>query len=232
MRKILFLSLCFCLCSVPVWAASLNFSDGVNHGNLGSSLAPNADLTITAKSKLLLTDDPLFVTDKAGTVYWGDLGNLGTGERHVFGLGVQNAAKAGSKGISGGGPDANEALVFTFNSPGLIAQSVKLTLVGLNDSGKSADATNLFLEFSPVLSPSDKVYTAISFDTPTYVLDFSTLAGIAGNTFGSFAVVCTDGHFGVGGIEYSSVPVPPSLLLLGSGLVSLGLLRIRRKRPQ
>jgi hypothetical protein len=231
MRKILFLTLCLCLCSMPVWANSVNWSDGIVHGNMGASLV-YADFTVTAKTGLLLTDDPLFIANKAGTIYWGDLGSLNSTVAHVYGLGVQNATPGGSKGISGGGGDANEALVFAFNSPGVDASSVKLTLVGLNDTGRDADGINLFLEFTPVDNPSDKVFTTISFTTPTYTVDFSTLAGVMGNTFGSFAVECTDGHFGVGKIEYctSTVPVPPTAILLGSGLLGLGFRAWRRKK--
>ncbi len=57
--------------------------------------------------------------------------------------------------ISGGGGDANEALIFTFaNPPGVNVNNVKLELIGLNystdmngDPTDKADVIDLFLEF-------------------------------------------------------------------------------------
>ena len=239
------------LYSVPVWAetVTLDFTQGLS-SNLGFSYAPDAYLTITAKSGLALGDDPLvvaFVADHVGTVYKGVLGNLGVAGKEVSfsGLGVQNAggtdrhgkptAPGGSKGISGDGGDQNEALIFTFaDPPGVVASSVKLNLVGLNTLGKAPDSIGLYLEFIPKESPSDKILTSISFTTPTCLLDFGGLAGVAGHTFGSFAVVATTGHFGVAKIEYAPVPptlvpLPTSVLLIGSGLVRLAAYS-RRKR--
>ena len=243
------------LYSVPVWAetVTLDFTQGLS-SNLGFSYAPDAYLTITAKSGLALGDDPLvvaFVADHVGTVYKGVLGNLGVAGKEVSfsGLGVQNAggtdrhgkptAPGGSKGISGDGGDQNEALIFTFaDPPGVVASSVKLNLVGLNTLGKAPDSIGLYLEFIPKESPSDTILTSISFFTtpitPICLLDFGVLDGVAGYTFGSFAVVATTGHFGIAGIEYatathSHVPLPASVLLIGSGLMRLAAYS-RRKR--
>ena len=229
------------LYSVPVWGVTvtLDFTQG-SSSNLGLSYAPDAYLTITARSGLALADDPLFVADHVGTVYKGVLGNLGVPGKEVSysGLGVQDAggtdrhgnptAPSGSKGISGDGGNQNEALIFAFaNPPGVVAGSVRLNLVGLNTDGKASDHIGLYLEFIPKESPSDTILTSISFfTTPTCLLDFGVLAGVAGHTFGSFAVVATTGHFGVARIEYapvtpSPVPLPTSGLLIGSGLMRL-----------
>ena len=234
------------LYSVPVWGVTLDFTQGLS-SNLGFSYAPDAYLTITAKSGLALADDPLFVADHVGTVYKGVLGNLGVAGKGVSfsGLGVQNAggtdrhgkptAPGGSKGISGDGGDQNEALIFTFaDPPGVVASSVKLNLVGLNTLGKAPDSIGLYLEFIPKESPSDTILTSISFTTPTCLLDFGGLAGVAGHTFGSFAVVATTGHFGVARIEYAPVPptlvpLPTSVLLIGSGLMRLAAYSWRKR---
>jgi hypothetical protein len=240
------------LYSVPVWAetVTLDFTQGLS-SNLGLSYAPDAYLTITAKSGLALGDDPLvvaFVADHVGTVYKGVLGNLGVAGKEVSfsGLGVQNAggtdrhgkptAPGGSKGISGDGGDQNEALIFTFaDPPGVVAGSVKLNLVGLNTLGKAPDHLGLYLEFIPKESPSDTILTSISFfTTPTCLLDFGVLLGGEAHTFGSFAVVATTGRLGIAGIEYatatpSPVPLPTSVLLIGSGLMRLAAYS-RRKR--
>ena len=245
-------ALAFVLIAIPAMATTINWSDGIAHGNQGLTLIPNADLTITAKSSLGDLDDPLWIgtPGTVGTVYWGKLGKLDVDMgADLYGLGVQNAKTdmngnldpGGSNGISGGGGDANEALIFTFaNPPGVNVNNGKLELIGLNystdmngDPTDKADVIDLFLEFTPLQDPSDYHYAAISFSTPTYLLDLSTL-GLTGD-FGSFSVAAINGHFGVGSIEYTNntvtdVPEPATMLLLGIGLVSLRVMRRRSAR--
>lgn len=241
------------LFAVPVGAATIDWSSPASNGNLGLVYVVNEDLTITAKSGLADGDDPLFVSDKAGTVYLGnDLGGLDVGGMTAnAGLGVQNAAvdsmtgllnPGGSKGISGDGGDAREALIFTFTNPaGVDINSVSVNLVGLNyaidpmtgQPTNNSDVIDLFLEFTPIENPSDQHRVAISFTTPTYLLDFSTL-GLTGD-FGSFALEATSGHFGVNQLTYEPntpsepIPEPATLLLLGSGLLPLLRRRLKRK---
>ena len=210
-------------------------------------------LTITAKTKLDPTDDPLFVTGKAGTIFWGNLGNLDAGidckndVRACVGLGVQSdfgvdkngnpTPPSGSKGISGDGGDDDEALVFTFsNPPGVDSGSVMLKLIGLNslstDNMDNNDVVSLYFEFTPIESPSDTIITPYQFSASQGVatVNFATLAGVPGHTFGSFAVRATEGHFGVGGIAFDPVPEPGFYGLLAAGIAGLYLVRRRRFR--
>lgn len=214
---------------------------GTTLGNVQYAPIPSV-LTITAKSGLGATDDPLFVSGKTGTIFWGNLGNLDAGidcdpmggiAAGCVGLGVQSASGGGSKGISGEGGDADEALVFTFaNPPGVISQSVQLTLIGLNSSGMNTDQVDLYFEFLPVDPNSDATIVNYSFSASNgvAVVDFSTLSGVPNNTFGAFAVRATTGHFGVGGISFAEVPEPAFLGLLGAGLAGLYAARRWRSR--
>jgi hypothetical protein len=159
------------------------------------------------------------------------------------GLGVQTAPgvdkngnptpPSGSKGISGDGGDADEALVFTFsNPPGVDSGSVMLTLIGLNDTGMNNDVVSLYFEFTPIESPSDTIITPYQFSASQGMatVNFATLAGVPGHTFGSFAVRATEGHFGVGGIAFDPVPEPGFYGLLAAGIAGLYLVRRRRFR--
>lgn len=242
MKKVRFLIgtamvLCLLVGAAPAMAITIDWSTG-GSGNVGTSLTSGI-LTVTAKTGLT-TEDPLFA-GTAGTVYYGPHIDL-AGKNDYNGLGVQTTGeKGGSTGISGNGGDADEALVFSFdNPPGVVASSVQLTLAGLdgivvknNGDYKSGDTVSLYLEFIPIESNSDSYFAAIDFGvSDTFLLDFSTLAGITDQTFGSFAVAATTGHFIVSSIsfdEVQGVPEPTTLLLLGLGMVGLAASRRRFK---
>jgi len=229
MRKVILLTLCLGLLAAPAWAFSVDFSTGFTPAggkNYGATLnAANsanyipADLTITARSGMVATDEPLTVVGKPGTVFWG-LANDLVGKNDYSGLGVQDSGAGGSKGISGdvAKADKMEALIFTFANP-LDVDSIKLTLAGVNDG----DTAVFHVKLSPEL---EYTFTVFSSDIVTY--DFSSFTGASGN-ISQFAVEATSGHFIVSGLQYN-VPVPPTVLLLGSGLLGLVGLRWRRRK--
>lgn len=226
------------------WATTISIDwTGDGPGNLGSEFTPTQDddLKITAKTKLG-EDENALSGGTAGTVYWGNLGGLDTGMGSSWlGLGVQRSEPDamnnwGSEGISGGGGDQDEALIFTFAKE-VDASSVQLTLIGLNfgldpqgNPSMNNDIISLSLQFWGE-NPLDEI--SIDFtQMPTYLLDFSTL-GLGDGTFGSFAIRANNGHFGVGGISYTytevqPVPEPATISLLGIGLLGLGYLSRKR----
>src|SRR4030066_837923 len=98
---ILFLAfLLACFGAGSAWAGSIDFTtgwSGKDGSNVGTSMSYGS-LTITAKSHLEFNDDPIFVADKAGTIYWGKLGTMNASGGDVYGLGVQNSGLGGRKG--------------------------------------------------------------------------------------------------------------------------------------
>lgn len=234
----------------------LNFSatspSGIWNGvssNRGTSLtfAEAAGLTLTARSTFPAADDPLFSDlgnpAKVGTLYWGDLGNLddptdcgASGKPACIGIGVQDSGAGGSKGISGGGGDAEEAAVFTWaDAYAPLASSVKIGIIGYanNLTGKDADKNDilaLYLEFLPSTG-SNSDFVNVNYVLPSSgpsVIDLSTIAAASGKTLKAVGIMSTQGHFGIGSLSYEAIPEPSTLLIAGAGLIALGLLRRRK----
>ena len=218
---------------------SIDYTTGAPNANQGASMTYGV-LTITARTGMTGSYDPLFGGGSAGTIYWGDLGDLDDpdcGQRtgpKCIGLGVQTAKAGGSKGISGEGGDQDEALVFSWTG-GIPADQLKILLVGLN-TGNKADILDLYLEWYPSNgSPSDKTvlpYDISGIATAPSWLDFSTIPGTAGMTLASVAVTARGGHFGVGGLWWDEgggggggeeIPEPAAMFLVGAGMCVLAL---------
>ena len=237
MRKVVLLTLCLGLLAAPAWATV--WSDGIDHGNQGFSMV-DTGFTITARTGLLAGENPLTTPDRIGTIYWGKLGTMDATPlapaKDFYGLGVQSdygldkngnqTAPGGSEGISGEGGAQNEALVFTFN-PMVDADSVSLHLVGINVDGKNNDVIDIYVAFGTGLYANVAV-TAVNGEAD---LALSSIPNFAGN-FGSFAIQATEGHFGVGSLTGGDpvIPIPPTVWLMGSGLLGLVGLRWRRRK--
>ncbi len=198
-----------------------------------------------------------FTGGSAGTVFVGALGDLnaqnpadcvgGGGMMNPVncGVGVQDDGAGGSRGISGEGGNQDESLIFDFAAPGILVDSIVLELIGLNDLNclpncpKNNDVVSLQIDFfdsltdtvigsvNAFIDPSDDSEGGPSQRTLTFSDITATL--LFGNEVDMFAVRAVEGHFGVTGISYDVVPEPSLLLLLGSGLAGLGLLRRKRK---
>lgn len=166
--------------------------------------------------------DPTAFGD-AGTVY------IGTGDT---GVGVQTWSAGGSKGISGGGRNKDEELIFTFDSP----IPVSSIIIGFTDVdfGALNDKDDPVLFFSVAGSGSYGVtveeldifaaYTQTGDKRGT--VDFSLLSGISGQMIDSFKVRETNGHLYVTSMV-NAVPEPGSI-----GLLVLGGLSLLRRRSR
>jgi hypothetical protein len=184
--------------------------DGLNlsEGNYGQSLSIGDYLTITALTQIQNN------TSQTGTIYLD--GNKG--------LGVQTLDLGGSKGISGGGGDQDEAVVFSFASNYIaVADSIS---IGLNDYDPGRD--------DPVISVTLSNGEELFFDESHQnwdnaisdaghnkaLISLGTLLGINNTgTVTSFSVMEPTGHLYVNGVGYtgSEVPEPATMFLLSMG---------------
>jgi len=200
-------------------------------GNKGISYRPldplgnPAAFVLTARSDID-TAQPFTATapGQGGTVYIGK-----------DGAGVQNASAGGSKGISGGGGDADEELIFTYDAPVLLGD-IRVFLAdiefgkGLNDK----DDPIIFLSLAGsgiygVTALEAAVFGAFT-DTggKTGWVDFGTLTALSNTTpIDAFKIRETNDHIYVTGVTPVPEPAICSLMLAG-GLTLLA----RRRRTQ
>jgi hypothetical protein len=213
--------------AAPAWALKVDFTAGETGGS---------GLTITAKIMGGISASP-FTTGQAASVYLGNLGDLGVTGQSYVGLGVGADSADGAITLK-------EALVFTFAQPQNSNQLV-LTMLGLNAYAANgslnfpADTLRIFYKVaSGEVGSVDANANAINTFGPNYasMIRYGVQYGgtYADARVTAFAVEQVAGSatsirkFGVGTLtyDYTPVPEPLTLLLLGAGLI--GIAGIRR----
>jgi len=213
-----------------------------NDCNRGTSLTlGNPGVVITARTTMGNITNPAapssdpFTMGSTGVVYWGDMGKLGDtcvspSKAQCPGLGVRNAKGGGSEGISGGGKDQDEMIVFNWDPSLKVApSSIILRLQGFKAAD---DETWVYLEFASNTNPSGPDYIFKWENLTTgLTLNFNTIAGLPkGEYVTKLGVLENAGHTGIGGITYEAVPEPAAFVLTGVPLLALGFLLRRRAR--
>jgi hypothetical protein len=186
-------------------------ADGLSlkSGNYGTSLVIDDFLSVSSLTRITPEGS------SAGTVYLGG----------DSGLGVKTLSGSGSKGISGGGGDQDEALIFDF-AGGAPAGSIVLGLNSYEDrddepvitmalsSGESLSFNKSHQNWSVALVSLGDKKAAIN------------LGSLVGQGFGglvrSLTVMESKGHLYVNRLAASSVvPEPSTIALLGLGSLIL-----------
>jgi len=211
--KTLAVILAICAFALPLHAATINLtSDGLGlaSGNYGTSMLIDDFIQVSALTKITLTDS------QTGTIYLD--GNKG------FGVQTTGTGRdAGSKGISGGGKDQNEALIFDFMQT-VAASSIVL---GLYDYNPTKDDTVLTL----TLNNGDEMSftqnhqnwnSAITYlDKKKSTVDFGILLGEGfGGSAARVSVMEPTDHVYVN-LLGADIPEPATMLLLCMGTLFL-----------
>ena len=170
-------------------------------GNYGTSLIIE-DSEVTALTHI--TTD----SSSTGTLYLDE----------QYGFGVKNLKLSGSKGISGGGGDQDEAIVFNFNTDNIMPESI---LIGFNDYSPSKDepVINLLLSTGDAFTFSEEHQNwadAITYvSSSSAIIDLGVLLGPIGDAYAkSLSVMETAGHIYIDNIEYFKKPIPPEPVIL------------------
>ncbi len=204
--------------SGPGFSVMIDFTEdglGMDYGNYGTSLIINEVLQISALTGIDQSGGPF-----VGTVYL---------EKHNKGLGVRTLNDSGSKPLSGGGHNADEAIVFGFVG-NVDAGSL---LIGLNKYKYDKDDPVITLSLS---GGSELIFTeshanwagaVSSYGKEKIVVDMGVLLGpgFSGAATG-LSVTETRGHVYVNSLAYS-VPEPAMIAMLSFGWL---LVLSRRKR--
>ncbi|MDP6633741.1 MAG: PEP-CTERM sorting domain-containing protein [Phycisphaerae bacterium] len=251
-KKITLIAILFVLApGVPAVHADMIPLDKATQGegNKGASFRPWTDASRTQTVDFVMTartgideTNPLVAdaTGLAGTVYIDKDGKGGKPR----GTGVQTASGGGSKGISGGGGDRDEELIFTydqpvyisgvtirlgdieFGAPGVVDKDdpvIFLQTVGSPTFNVTLTESDIFAAFSYIGDPGNK-YGEVDFNS------FITSAGLNQNAgLIAFSVRETNGHLYVNGVSSGGgnvVPEPATLAVLACG----GMVLVRRRR--
>lgn len=208
-------------------------------GNLGTTLVLfSGELTVTARSIISNDDSQKFVLNAAGqtgTIYLDSNSNT-----YLGGLGVQNAAAAGSNGISGGGPNGNEELIFSYATGVYLGTaSIIINELEYGNGVDDKDDPYLWIDTSAGLFSVNEA-TLLSASTfgigadaaKSATVSFASMAtalSINPNvTLNSFTLRETRDHIFVNGLNGGTlIPEPSSMSLIA--LTAFGL-AVRRRR--
>ena len=200
--------------------------------NLGSSLTLfSGAMTVTARYRI----DPTATGNVNASGLTGTIYLDANSSPYIGGLGVQDAGGGSSQGISGGGPNQDEELIFNYN-----AQPARLdTVQVMINSFDASAAPVLFLEtnlgdfvFNTAQIKAAGSPSGASGDAAeSWTINFSSLAGTVGSPAAelrSFAIRETGAHTFVKGVTGGILIPEPGTLLLSAAALPLLLLHRRK----